>query len=259
MGHPLRNRSNGSAFLCYHSVHADGPPWLSVAPSTFEEQLAILNRRGWRSGTEPDLKAVAGGASNGGPVAFLTFDDGYADNFTNAFPLLQEHGLTGIFFVLPSHLDGSPLEWPEVAESRQRHPATMRSLTWAQAEAMADAGMAFGSHGITHRHFPELEDEELRQELLDSRRRLGERLGSCSMLAYPFGDWDSRVAAAARAAGYSFAFTLPRSYQRDATPWSIPRISIDRRDRGRRFDLKLRPAVRRLYLSRGKAMIRRPM
>jgi peptidoglycan/xylan/chitin deacetylase (PgdA/CDA1 family) len=258
MGDPLRNRSRGSAYLCYHSIHDHGPEWLSVAPSTFAEQLEVLSARGWRSGTESDLRALAEGGSTGSPMAFLTFDDGYADNYTNALPLLQDHGLSAMFFVLPSHLDaGDPLDWPEVAEDRRRHPDVMRSLTWGQVEEMAAAGMEFGSHGLNHRHLPELPDEELRQELLDSRRQIAGRLGSCSMLAYPFGHWDSRVAAAARDAGYAFAFTLPRAHQGDVGPLSIPRISVDFRDRARRFGLKLRPIARRLYLGRLKPTLRR--
>lgn len=258
MGHRLlRNRSRGAAFFCYHSIHDDGPRWLSVAPSLFERQLATLRREGWGTGTPADLEAIAGGGSSGAPTAFLTFDDGYVDNYTTAFPLLREQGLTAMFFLLPSHLDGAAFEWPEVAADQRRHPEMMRSLTWAQVEEMAAAGMTFGSHSVTHSHLPQLGDEELRQELLDSRRAIAERLGSCTTLAYPFGHWDARVAAAARDAGYSFAFTLPRAHQRDVTPWSIPRISVDYRDDDRRFATKLRPLARRLYLSRAKAMLRR--
>jgi peptidoglycan/xylan/chitin deacetylase (PgdA/CDA1 family) len=171
--------------------------------------------------------------------------------------LLRDYGLTAIFFVLPSHLEeGGALDWPEVAEDQEDRPEVMRSMTWRQVEEMAAAGMEFGSHTVSHRHLPQLSDEELAQELLDSRRRLEQRLGSCSMLAYPFGEWDGRVAEAARDAGYSFAFALPRSYQRDVGPHSIPRISVDHRDDARRFAMKLRPFGRRLYLSRLKPMLR---
>jgi peptidoglycan/xylan/chitin deacetylase (PgdA/CDA1 family) len=254
---PLANRSRDAAFFCYHSIHDDGPRWLTVAPSLFEQQLATLRREGWRTGAEADLEALARGASTGGPTAFLTFDDGYVDNYTTAFPLLREQDMTAIFFLLPSHLDGGAFEWPEVAADQRRHPDVMRSLTWAQVEEMAAAGMSFGSHSLTHSHLPQLGDEELRQELLDSRRAIAERLGDCTTLAYPFGHWDGRVAAAAKAAGYSFAFTLPRAHQGETTPWTIPRISVDFRDEGRRFGIKLRPLARRLYLSRAKAMLRR--
>ncbi len=259
MADPLRNRSRGSAFLCYHSIHDEGPEWLSVAPSTFAHQLEALSARGWGSGTEADLRAAGGGGTAPErPLAYLTFDDGYIDNHASAFPLLRDFGMTGIFFILPGHLDGGQaLDWPEVAEEHEEHPEVMRSMTWDQAEEMAAGGMEFGSHGLDHSHLPSLGDEELRQELLDSRRQIERRLGSCSMLAYPFGDWDERVADAARDAGYAFAFTLPRAHQGEVGPHSIPRISIDHRDDGRRFAMKLRPLGRRLYLSRLKPILRR--
>lgn len=258
MASPLGNRSGAATFLCYHSVHEDGPRWLSVTPDAFEEQLAALRAGGWRSGTERDLRALADGAAPDGRTAFLTFDDGFADNHSNALPLLEASGMSAIVFLLPPLLDdGAPLAWPEVEEDRRRHPDAMRSLTWSQVEEMAEAGIEFGSHGLDHAHLPQLGDEELRQELLDSRRAIASRLGRCTMLAYPFGHWDERVAAAARDAGYEFAFTLPRAHQGTADRWSIPRISVDHRDRGRRFALKLSPLGRRLYLSPLKAMLRR--
>jgi peptidoglycan/xylan/chitin deacetylase (PgdA/CDA1 family) len=257
MGDPLRNRSRDAAFFCYHSIHAEGPRWLSVSPSLFERQLQYLRRAGWHAGSEADLIAATNGTSPTRPTVFLTFDDGFFDNFTSALPLLQEYRYAGIFFVLPSHLaEGAAFSWPEVAEDQRRFPGMMRSMTWAQVEAMAEAGMEFGSHGLSHLHLPTLGEEELRQELLDSRRAVEQRLGRCTMLAYPFGDWDGRVAAAAKAAGYAFAFTLPRSHQAAADALTIPRIAVDYRDDIRRFSLKVRPTTRRLYLSRGKELVR---
>ena len=52
---------------------------------------------------------------------------------------------------------------------------------------------------------------------------LERRLGSCDVLAYPFGDWDARVAHAAAAAGYAFAFALPPVRRGGVTAMTIPR------------------------------------
>jgi peptidoglycan/xylan/chitin deacetylase (PgdA/CDA1 family) len=181
---------------------------------------------------------------------FLTFDDGFADNATVVSPMLAARGWKGLVFLLPPIVDtGGPLEWPEVRARQAAFPQVMRSLDWAAVDAMREAGMEFGSHTNRHPRLPALGDEELRQQLLDSRRRIADRLGSCHSLAYPFGEWDERVAAAAAAAGYRCAFTLPRGAQRGAGPLSIPRIAIDHRDEPRRFGLKLTVTGRRLLLS----------
>jgi len=254
---PLDNRSRRAIFLAYHSIADDGPPILSLTPDLFERQLAALKRRGFTGGDHKDLVALATGERLDGPRAFLTFDDGFRDNFTEAFPLLRSYGFKAIVFVLPPYLDnGGDFAWPELARQRRDHPTVMRSLTWSMVETMASAGIEFASHTCRHPHLPELNDEALAQELSDSRARLKARLGRCDSIAYPFGDWDRRVEQASAAAGYSFAFTLPLGSQRGTTPLSIPRIPVDHRDGRVRFAAKLSPVGRRALLGRAKPVLR---
>ncbi len=254
----LRNRSGRATFLCYHSVAARGPRFLTVAPELFERQLAELKRRGVRGGGLADLQDVAAGTS-GPPTVFLTFDDGFVDNHHTVLPLLRRYGFRAFCFVLPPLVDaGAPLAWPEVAEDAERFPEEMVSVTWTMAEEMVAGGFEIGSHTLTHPHLSQLDPERLREELWDSRARIAERLGACDTLAYPFGDWSPAVAAAARDCGYSFAFTLPTGVgQRDAEPLSIPRINVDARDDGRRFEMKLRPFGKQLFLSPAVGPLRR--
>jgi len=254
----LRNRSRLATFLCYHSVAAEGPRYLTVTAELFERQLAELVRLGIRGG---DLGALEAAASGGGPAptAFLTFDDGFRDNFETVLPLLREYGFPAFVFVLPPLVDGAaPLAWPEVAADREKFPATMRSVDWSMLGEMKEGGFEVGSHTLTHPHLPLLGGEELREELWESRTRVKERLGGCDTLAYPFGEWSPEVAAAAADCGYSFAFSLPHhSGQRAAGPHSIPRINVDYRDEEQRFARKLSPLGKRLFLSPEVAVVRR--
>lgn len=246
----LAGRSRHAAFLCYHSVADGGPPFLSLPPDLFERQLALLGRRGWATATSAALPALAEGRRPDRPLAWLTFDDGFADNHETVLPLLRQHGATAMVFVLPSLLGGGDaFGWPEVAERTARHPGVMRSMTWNQVDEMAAAGVEIGSHTLTHPRLSSLGDEQLAQELLDARQAIRERLGRCDVIAYPFGDWDARVAAAAGAAGYRFAFTMPRRGQAGGGLLSLPRVAVDHRDDERRFALKLSAAGRRLLLS----------
>jgi peptidoglycan/xylan/chitin deacetylase (PgdA/CDA1 family) len=251
----LTGRSAAAAFLCYHSVARGGPPFLSLPPECFERHLALLRRRGWGTGTSDDLRALVDGRRPDRPLAFLTFDDGFVDNHEHVLPLLRGYGMRAMVFVLPPLLEtGAALDWPEVAARRRAHPEVMRSMTWAMAEALAEAGTEIGSHTLTHPHLPALEGDALAQELLDARRRVAERMGRCDVLAYPFGHWSAPVAHAAARAGYAFAFTMPRRGQRGAHALAIPRIAIDHRDDERRFALKLSAPVRALLLSPLKGM-----
>jgi peptidoglycan/xylan/chitin deacetylase (PgdA/CDA1 family) len=254
---PFSGRSRAAVFLCYHSIAPAGPPFLSIGPDLFERQLATLTRRGYRPGKLETLDRLLAGDRLSGRYAFLTFDDGYLDNHATALPLMQAYGYTGFLFVLPGRVEsGDKLDWPEVSADAAEYPHIMRSLSWPLVEQMAEAGWEIGSHTLSHPHLPQVDDEALAQELLDSRRRISERLGSCETFSYPFGEWDERVARAVRAAGYKFAFTLPFGAQGKAGPLSIPRVSVDHRDREWRLTAKLSPAGRSLLLSPLKPAVR---
>lgn len=251
----LSNRSRDATFLCYHSIADGGPPWLSVPVAHFERHLALLRGQGWATGTVDGLHALAEGRRPPRPLAYLTFDDGFVDNHTTAAPLLREYGFGAMVFVVPPLLaDGAPLAWPEVEATRAGHPDVMRSMTWQQVEELAEAGVEIGSHTMTHPHLEQLDDEQLEQELLDSRRAINERLGRCDVVAYPFGGWSARVAAAAARAGYAFAFTLPGSGQWRHAPHSIPRLPVDHRDDERRLRRKLALPARTALMSPLKAV-----
>jgi peptidoglycan/xylan/chitin deacetylase (PgdA/CDA1 family) len=256
----LNGRSRRCVFLGYHSVTEDGPPYLSLRPETFERQLDLLVAAGFRSGTRSTLERIATGERLSGRHAFLTFDDGFVDTATMALPLMSERGLRGMAFVLPGHLDtGAALDWPEVAGEAVRRPGLMRSMDWSMLETLVEAGWEVGSHTMSHPRLIDLDDEALAQELLDSRRVVEGRLGRCELLAYPFGAWDDRVAAAAAAAGYSFAFTLPFRGQAGATRMSIPRVTIDDRDVPWRFRAKLNGAGRWALFSPLRPLVRRAL
>ncbi|NIV37881.1 MAG: polysaccharide deacetylase family protein, partial [Anaerolineae bacterium] len=83
---------------------------LSVSPRDFEEQLAYLQQEGYESITLNDLALHL---TRGKPLPpkpiILTFDDGYANAYTEAFPLLQQYGFAGTFFVISEPVDaGDP-------------------------------------------------------------------------------------------------------------------------------------------------------
>ena len=257
-GHRLRNRSSHAVFLCYHSVAPEGPRYLTISADLFERQLALLRRRGFRGGDLTALGELAAGGDPG-PTAFLTFDDGFRDNYETVLPLLREYGFPAFVFTLPPLLtEGGAFAWPEMAVDRERYPATLRSVDWAMLEEMKEGGFDVGSHTLNHSHLPALGGEQLREELWQSRAAIRERLGACDTLAYPFGEWSAEVAAAAAECGYRYAFTLPTvSGQHRAAPLSIPRVNVDYRDDERRFGLKLSSLGRRVLLSSTVGAIRR--
>ena len=246
----LGNRTRRAAFLTYHAISDTGPAFLHVPPDTFERQLALLRRKGWAPGTTAGLDALNAGDRPAAPLAFLTFDDGYLDNHRDALPLLREYGFRAIVFVIPPMVDtGAPLIWPEVVDNQREHPDVMRSMTWDQVGEMVEAGTEIGAHTMTHPKLSTLHGEELRQQLVDSRKAVIDRLGRCDLFAYPFGDLAPETVRAVADAGYKYAFAQPTAGQATHTRFTIPRIPVDERDDERRFGLKLHAPVRSGLLS----------
>lgn len=198
--------------LCYHAV---SPTWehrLCIQPDLLLRQVSALSR----------LRKV-----------HVTFDDAFRSSAT-VFPALERLGVSVEIFVCTRYArDGAPLAIPELAGDDPRELATM---TWEELLGYAERGIAIGSHGVTHPHLPQLSDVELRRELEDSKAQIESELGrSCPDLAYPYGQYDDRVRAAARRAGYERAYAL-RGPKGDA--YALPRVDLYRRHTVRRTLLR---------------------
>jgi peptidoglycan/xylan/chitin deacetylase (PgdA/CDA1 family) len=138
------------------------------------------------------------------------------------------------------------LQIPELADEARRHPAELGTLTWDELRAIAGDGVRVESHTLTHPHLPLLGEDELEHELRESRAAVERELDtSCRCLAYPYGEYDARVARVAREVGYHTAFALPGRLE-GTDRYALPRIGIWRRDRLTRFALKTSQPVRRL-------------
>jgi peptidoglycan/xylan/chitin deacetylase (PgdA/CDA1 family) len=231
--------------LCYHAVSADWPASLSVTPEGFERQVQLLVQRGYRGAR---FEQVASGSADGRAVA-VTFDDAYLSVLERAKPILDAAGFPGTVFVPTDYPERPerPMAWDGIDQwLGGPHEADLRPMAWDQIGQLADAGWEIGSHTCSHPRLTALPDDALACELRESRARLEERLGRpCTTLAYPYGDHDARVVAAAGAAGYAAAGTLPGRLPRPA-PLAWPRVGIYHVDDERRFRLKVSSPMRLL-------------
>jgi peptidoglycan/xylan/chitin deacetylase (PgdA/CDA1 family) len=233
--------------LCYHAV---SPRWdadLSVTPDELERQVGHLIGRGWRATTFTD--AVLG--SSPGRVLAITFDDAFASVREYAEPILARHGAPATVFAPTEFMDGGArLEWPGVSHWLQTEFGDeLAAMDWSDLRRLGDSGWEIGSHTRTHPHLTTLDDADLARELTESRTRCGDELGcECQSIAYPFGDVDGRVAAAAGAAGYLAGAKLSRDLQRDGR-LLVPRVGIYHPDQWSRFRLKVAGPVRFLRRS----------
>jgi peptidoglycan/xylan/chitin deacetylase (PgdA/CDA1 family) len=225
--------------LCYHAVSDEWPHDLAVGPSTLERQLSRLLARGFRPVRAPE--ALSGSSR----LLHVTFDDALT-SVVRAVPILERLGIHATVFACSGLAgEGRRLEIPELAEDAAGYPHELATMTWDGLRDLAERGLEIGSHTVTHPHLPRLSDDELRRELVESRERVESELRrACGLFAYPFGDHDGRVRAAARAAGYHAAFALTTGAD-PADRYAVPRFGIWRKDTPVRVALKTSPLVRR--------------
>ena len=147
-----------------------------------------------------------------------------------------------------AHVDAqTPLAWKGTDQwLAGPHAAELTPLSWDELGALAQAGWEVGSHTCSHPHLTQTDDAQLAAELRDSRSRCEHALGTtCRSIAYPYGDVDDRVVAAAGAAGYSAGAALPRFPHPPGT-LEHPRVGVYHGDDLNRFRLKTSRVVRRL-------------
>jgi len=149
---------------------------LSVAPDAFREQMAYLADNGFETVDLYDLSlAITGKRDLPEKPIIITFDDGYRDNFENAFPILQEFGLSATFFILTQPIDNGNETY----------------LSWEMVEEMADAGMRIEPHSKTHADLSSREREYVVYEILGSQETIAAHTGqSPRFFCYPGGRYD---------------------------------------------------------------------
>jgi peptidoglycan/xylan/chitin deacetylase (PgdA/CDA1 family) len=235
--------------LCYHAVSERWPATLAIAPDQLRQHVEHLAGAGYRGVTFSD--AVS--RSYDGSAVAITFDDAYRSVAELALPILSRAGFPATVFA-PSGFIGTtePLAWPGIDRWRDTEYADeLAPMTWDDLAGLAEVGWEVGSHTRSHQQLPDLNPDDLDEELRGSRSDIEERLGRpCASLAYPYGYRDDRVIEAASRAGYRAAARTARGRFRPArSPLDWPRIMITRRDGTRRFRTKVSPRFRHFRAS----------
>jgi peptidoglycan/xylan/chitin deacetylase (PgdA/CDA1 family) len=232
--------------LMYHSVAECPPPTtrrLSVSPDSFAEHVAFLVEHGFTGMTFSDLADAfeAGRPLPKRPVV-LTFDDGYADFATEAWPILRRHDFPATVFVTTG--------WLADAGSNAAGRPLDTMLNRAQVHALATAGIEIGAHSHSHPKLDQLPDALIHQELEESREWLEECTGApVTALAYPFGYSSRRVRIVARAAGYRCAAAV-RNVRATSSddPFILPRLTIRRSTNRKTFAEIMAGGGNRIFL-----------
>jgi len=175
-------RRPGIPILMYHSISedqlTDSHPYygITTSPQIFAGQMRFLHESGYQvlGLLEAVSRLEAGRVSP--KTVVLTFDDGYDDFYTNAYSVMSRHSFSATVFLSTDYVGDD-----------SRIFNNKRCLTWSQVRELHRAGVAFGSHTVTHRQLRSIGPEELIYELQHSKETLEDRLGcSIESFCYPY-------------------------------------------------------------------------
>lgn len=177
--------------LMYHSIADESETGVhpyyrtSTSPETFSAQMQYLHENGYRTCSPGELiNFLRQGSSKDMKLVAITFDDGYSDFYSNAFPVLSRYDFSATIYLPTAY----------IGDTHQQFKGR-ECLTWAQVNEMADFGMSFGSHTVTHPQLRTLQTDAIEKEIVESKHRIEEKTGrAVNAFAYPYAFPQTEVA-----------------------------------------------------------------
>lgn len=219
-----RGKGWASVIVFHRVVERGAEDGITIALSRFRKVSRMLQARYNVISATDMLDRIRVGRGLTGREVVITFDDGYADNFELAAPVLADLSLPAVFFLTAGYVGtDKPFPWDSAK------PIRPRTMTWANARSLASAGFELGSHTWSHPDLGVTPVDQSPTELLKSRMLIEEMTGTrVRHFAYPFGgranitqDW----AKAVERAGYSSLFCgFGGSVLTSTSPFWLPRI-----------------------------------
>lgn len=203
-----------SAALCLHAIGNHAPRHLSQ--NRFRQLVEWLSDR-FESRNARELTETPTDSNK--PSIFLTFDDGYLNQYSEAAPILNDCGMKATFFVPVASVGNY---FPP--GGKQQRP----TMDWDHLEELHKQGHEIGSHGMNHRDLTTASPDEIQQEVHDSKIKLENTLDiTVESFAYPSGLYNAGIETEVAKAGYSTGFTTDEKLLRRTTDClTCPRLKM---------------------------------
>ena len=216
--------------LCYHRIvqelNPSFPSGMETGVNTFKKQLEYLSKNykviSYQTFIDYLKQKIPLPSCN---LCLLTFDDGWKETYTHAFPLLKKYRLPAIIFLPTSCIGTEKKEfYPRfgIPEDFVGRPF----LNWEEVYLMSSSGLiSFGCHTQTHPLLDEISLEKAMDEISKPRLKIEEELHlPARTFAYPKGRWNEKLKEMVEKAGYECAFTTKEEFfDLKLSPYLIPR------------------------------------
>ena len=180
MGIQFSNKKNGLRVLMYHKTIDTGhPDVLTVTRRQLEEQFQFLLQEGYNC---VSIQEVINHISTGAPLKtnplMLTFDDGYKNNFTVLYPLLQQYNLKAVIFLVPGYIEisekGIGMEYLNIKDIRAMNPAIVE----------------FGLHTFDHKSYMILDTKAVEADIIKTINWFDSyKINFLPAMAYTYGEF----------------------------------------------------------------------
>ena len=233
----------GPRILIYHQIGAGSGRQMDLSTQMFRRHVEWLLDHGRIVGFGDALSEADDPESNSHYV--LTFDDGYADFYENAFPMLSDQGIPCTLYLTSGHIEtGEPL-----------HPGD-RPLNWDQVGEMLGTGLVtLGAHTHTHPDLRGMAVGQIEEEIGESNRLIELRTGQVpEHFAYPKGYWDEGAETVVRRHYRTAVLGAGAPVRRSTNPHRIGRVPVQASDgqffftrkmtRGMRLEERMRSLVK---------------
>jgi len=208
----VNQKGETAKILMYHYIRDVDPKKdplgfrLSVSPALFAQQLAVIHDAGYSVITMADLMAHKGGPK----TVVLTFDDGYEDFYTTAYPLLQHYGWKATLYIISGKIGGP-------------------YMSWQQIQDLHTAGFEIGAHTVDHPSLDKLTPEQQHHEIFDSKATLEQEIGApVTAFCYPSGRYNATTVQLVKQAGFTSATTTKGGIATTSSDaFLLPRLRID--------------------------------
>jgi peptidoglycan/xylan/chitin deacetylase (PgdA/CDA1 family) len=205
--------------LMYHYIRTVTDPNdtlganLSVSPESFSKQLDYLSANNYQTISLQQLRDGFAGTykidKTKKPI-IITFDDGYDDAYTQAYPILKKHNMIGVFYIISGQIGQS------------------ERMTSNQIAEIDKTGMVIGSHSKNHLDLTSISSTQLNSQLLDSKSTLQLLLGHPVFdFCYPAGEYNANDIEALKVDGYLTAATTKTGISNvESNLFELPRIRM---------------------------------